>query len=33
MSGAASTQKFFCSVKPFAVGAVSVMGLPSHAPV
>ena len=25
-------QKFFCSVKPRAVGAVSVIGLPSHAP-
>ena len=28
-----STQKFFCSVSPFAVGAVSVMGLPSQVPV
>ena len=31
--GLASTQKFFCSVSPLAVGAISVIGLPSHVPV
>ena len=30
--GCISTQKFFCSVKPLAVGAMSVIGLPSARP-